>query len=271
MADENSPGDAPERWWITPYARSLNDFGFIVDREPNYFRHLDTICGLTAERRRLAKQMDVLLALSFTGAALMLAGGLPPDSKFSIFGVEAPSRLISLQLLGIGVAGIFTRFWQSLISLTLISQMLERVLAPLVGNVHVDFVVSRYDASPLWTNLMRRRDIGYQSPIIHKIVALTIPVSGLSLLIIHASIVIYALFVSLKLAFLSSNPNLILMILASFAFGMSVLSIFHFIMGFMVPLPFRMSPEMIAFLASEKVKAKATAAAHQSTLPDGGA
>lgn len=261
--------DTPEKWWTTPYGRSVSDFGFICDREPAFFRSLQTVEGLALERQRLGKRADLLLLLSLFGAAVMLAGGLPQGAKFSFMGIEGPGKLISLQILGVGVAGVFSRYWQIIISLTILSQMIDRILSPLVGNAHVDFVVARHNSAFLWTNLVRKRDVGYQSPIAHKVTALTIPIFGLLVMLLHSTVVLAALWFSAASVLQAATPSLLVIALAVVSFGLAVLSIFLFLVGFLTPLPFRMSNEMKEFLASEKeAKSKAETRAPTGSLDD---
>lgn len=244
--------ETPEKWWTTPYGRSLSDFGYISEREPDFFRNLQTVEGLALERQRLGKRTDLLLLLSLLGAAVMLAGGLPENSQFSFMGIEGPSTLVSLQILGVGVAGVFARYWQLIISLTLLSQMIDKILAPLVGNAHVDFVVARHDSSYLWTNLMRNRDVGYQSPLAHKLTAVTIPIFGLLLMSLQSSVVLGALWYSMSSAAQATPLSIPVLALAVASFSVALLSVFLFLMGFLIPLPFRMSADMKAFLDSEE-------------------
>ena len=249
MSDDE---EVPERWWISPYLRALHDFEWIAKEEAAYFRSEETIKGLNDERKRVTKDLNLAMAVSFLVAAIMVLGGLPNEAKVSAMGFSGNLGEVPLQILALVVAGSFMRYWQALISLTMLNRMLTSIINEMVGETYVEFVLARYDASALWVNLLRPRTIGYESDWSHKGYSLLLPILGLFLITIHAAFVHYALFGIVSDSIAQLGALSILSGLAALgALGAAVFTLI-FILGFFFPFPYRQSQGMKEFLAQER-------------------
>lgn len=253
----------PKRWWNTPFGRAMHDFEWLArpEVEGQFFRSIDTISNYVAERRGLAKRAEIFMVLSFIGAALVIAGGLPKDSQISVLGFEGPTSLISLQLLAALVAGLFSRYMQSLASLMLLSGMIEKLLGSIIPQ-GPEFVAARYDSTYLWANLLRRRHLGYQSPTGHVIINASSVIVGLLWLLLHIIVVATAMWVAVVSGYKTAGPQSFSFFVAMLASLMTGATLLVFIFGIVIPLPYPMSKEWVQELERQKAeKAKAVAAA----------
>lgn len=234
----------PKKWWNTPYGRALHDFEWLArpEVEGQFFRNLETISSYVLERRTLAKRSEIFMVLSFIGAALVVAGGLPKDAQISAFGFEGPTNLISLQLLAALVAGLFSRYIQSLASLLILSNMIERLLGPIIPQ-GPEFVAARYDATYLWSNLLRRRHLGYQSPTGHLFINGTSSVVGLLWFVVHIVVVGAAMWVAVEAGYASGGAWSFSFVIGLLAALMTAASLLVFLFGVIIPLPYPMSKE----------------------------
>jgi hypothetical protein len=244
MSDEKAASEEgpPKRWWLTPYGRSTVDFDWISSPEANvpFFSQIETVEAYVIQRKTLAKSAEIFLVLSFLGASLILAGGLPDNTNISIFGFEGPSKMVSIPLLAALVAGIFSRYVQLLCSLSLITMMIEK----LVGRYFRDgaeFVVASYDATYLWMNLLRKRTVGYQSPAMHSIVAALIPIAGLAFLFVHTVVVFAAMTVAIRKTYEEFSFGFFI---AAMAMTMTVVATIIMVVAILVPAPYRRPDEV---------------------------
>ena len=245
---ENEPPDGPPpaRWWLTAYGRTLYDFNWLAGPEGKnpFFSQLETLEGFATQRVELSKKFETYMVLSFIGASLVLAGGFPADSKISFWGLEGSSKVISIPLLSGLVAGLFSRCVQLLLSVSLLTKMINGVLCRHVSH-GPEFVIARYDAASLWTNLFRRRVIGYQTPWPLTILGAAIPISGLLWLVLYVSVVWAATWSAFnQTEALWSFPYFV----ALMAFGMVVVTAAILVASLLVPMPYRMLKEMKDFI-----------------------
>lgn len=245
---ESEPPDRPPpaRWWLTAYGRSLYDFNWLAGPEGKnpFFSQLETLEGFATQRRDVSKKYETYMVLSFIGASLVLAGGFPADSKISFWGLEGSSKVISIPLLSGLVAGLFSRCVQLLLSVTLLTDMIDGVLCRHVPD-GPEFVIARYDAASLWTNLLRRRVIGYQTPWPLTILGAAIPISGLLWLVLYVSVVWAATWSAFShTKELWSFPFFV----ALLAVVMVVVTVAILVASLLIPMPYRMSKEMKEFI-----------------------
>jgi len=246
MSDQNDDGPPPQKWWLTGYMRAMHDFEWLAspEIEGKYFRNEATLTGYVQQLKDLEKRFQVYFALSFVGAAVVLAGGFPHDANVRLFGIDVPANLITLQLIAVFVSGSFVQALRGLGSYVVLNGMIAKLLELIPQGA--EFVVARYDASHLWMNLLKRREIGYQSPLYHTVANGLFSLSGLLLLLIHFSIVGAALWKALDAAWAGGA--------ASFAFFISLTASLSFVaatllffLGFLIPVPYRASKQMKEF------------------------
>lgn len=243
---------APDKWWLTALLRSQFDFDFAAGSatDNNFFRNMDTIAGYVGQRRKLVIRLEVLLIASFLIPSVIIAGGLPSDGKLGFLGTEIPMKIVTVPLLAALSAAIFQRYMQSLMSLTLLNYMIDKLLSEALRD-GVEFVAARYEASMLWSNFFHRRRIGYQSPRPHVILTSAVGIAGILLILLHIVINCTAMSISIGVTYSTSG-------VWSFGFTISILStvvtaltVLQFLFGYLIPLPYKMSPEMAEEMARQ--------------------
>ena len=158
-----------------------------------------------------------------------------------VFGIQLPASLITLQLLAVFVSVCFIQSLRGLGSYVVLLGITNKLLEFLP--VGAEFVVAKYDASHLWANVLKRRQIGYVSPLYHIVASALFSLAGLLLLFLHWIIVGAAFWTALAAAFQAGADSFAFFIslAASISF---IASIILFLLGFVIPVPYPASKEM---------------------------
>ena len=118
--------------------------------------------SMSGEFKSLRKKITILYVATTVGAFFILSH-TSGDASVSVFGVSIPLSLLSKQALSILLAGAFSYYAGAVVS----AAMLYGTMAAIVRRSAPEsweFLLSRYDADQLWTNLLIPKKLGAPSP-----------------------------------------------------------------------------------------------------------
>lgn len=186
---------------MTVVSRAMLDFEVMASGQElsDYFRSLEVLKGLSSERQRLSKMLNIFYLVTGALAVLVLAGPSANAVKISFLGIEAPANVLPTQAIAVLMAGVFGFYATQFLSFTLLSLMMARTLTfhRLEGG---EFVAAPYDAAALWGTLLTPRVVGYRSP--RRVWALSLLILFVSsaTVLAHALLILGASWWALKLA-----------------------------------------------------------------------
>ena len=236
--EEDDDGPPPPIWRLTVLERSAFDFQHLLDIErfSAFFRNMETIEGLLSEQKALSKSVNILYLLTFAGACLVIAGPIGAGARVSLFGVEAPISAIPTQVLALVTAAIYGLFATQFMSLFLLSLMCQAILVK-EGSPHWPFFAARFNASNLWAVLIAPRTQGYGSPKRHKFLAWAVlAIAGLT---IAAHSIVVAVSSALAFQRALESRNWVLVVFASLAVAITLVSFGALVAAVFWKLPFR--------------------------------
>jgi hypothetical protein len=118
--------------------------------------------SMSGEFKALRKKVTLLYVVT-TIRAFFILSHTNSDASVSIFGISVPLSLLSKQALSILLAGAFAYYAGAVVS----AAMLYGTMAAIVRRAAPEsweFLLSRYDADQLWTNLLIPKKLGAPSP-----------------------------------------------------------------------------------------------------------
>jgi hypothetical protein len=147
------------------------------------------LSSMAAEFKALKKKVDILYVVTALGAFAILAQ--PPASQAAIeFGtIKLPLSMLSRQAIAVLLAGAYEIFLSAAISAAMIRFSMQAILQR-SAREGWEFLLSRYEAELLWTNILRVKSLGHTSPKGEVVVARIAQFSNFSIIIGHTALVL---------------------------------------------------------------------------------
>jgi hypothetical protein len=156
---------------ITPLQRAMAEAeGFAARGDFDVVPPSDAaLKSLASEFKTLRKKVTILYAATTLGAFLILSQ-TPDGASVSLMGVSIPLALLSKQALSILLVAAFAYYAGDVISASMVYGTMAAILKRSAPESW-EFLLSRYDADQLWTNMLTPKKLGAPSPTSERILA----------------------------------------------------------------------------------------------------
>jgi len=227
---------------MTAFQRTALDYHCIASSDEWRERvvNVEFVEGVASNLRQAQQAMQRLYLLSFLGASIILAGGLPTDAAISAFGIEMSASVLSLQAIGAVTAGIYSYFMGKFASATLSYGAVSAVLAQTYRESW-DFFLARHDASMLYGTFFRPKRVGYQSPRRERVIAWSVALTAFGIVFLHFAVVAFACAVALGAA-IEAGTTIPTVVASASLFSVIVAFLAYFAAA-ALPLPYRWKEE----------------------------
>lgn len=154
--------------------------------------------SLAAELKALRKKVVILYVGTTLGAFLILSN-VATNASIEILGASLPLSVLSRQALAVLLAGAFGYYAAAVISAVMVYGTMSAILQRFAPESW-EFLLSRYDADQLWTNMLLPKKLGAPSPRAERVIAGI--VNGTNKLVVsgHITLIVIAVWASLTAA-----------------------------------------------------------------------
>ena len=173
-----------------------HDRSFLLSTE-----HIEKLCH---QRDAIAKQSNLYYLLSVACAYLLINVTGPQTINITSPFVHIDNITLSPELIIIVCAFFYLKFIQSFFNVVILSNCLTAISNEL-GYEDAEFVIAGWSSQNIWTAMIRFRNFGYASGLIHKILILALALILFLLLTIQVSFINFAAYHAL-LSFFENGP-----------------------------------------------------------------
>jgi hypothetical protein len=153
------------------------------------------VSSMAAEFKALKKRADILYIVTAIGAFTILAQKTTGEMSVEVATIKLPLSILSKQAMAILLSGAFGYYLAAVISAAMVRGSIQTVLQRAAPEGW-EFLLCRYEADLLWTNMLRPKMGGYTSPVREKIIAVIVQLSNNAIVLGHALLVIGAICVA---------------------------------------------------------------------------
>jgi hypothetical protein len=150
------------------------------------------LAAMATELKALRKKITILYAGTALLAFFILAQGTSANIDVDLFGLRMPLSVLSKQALAVFLAGAFAYYAAALISFGLLYGLVAAILTRAAPEGW-QYLLARYDADHLWTNLLFPKKLGYPSAIGERRIAVIVHSTNTAVVCSHIALVFGAI------------------------------------------------------------------------------
>lgn len=179
---------------LTAVARSLADaMGLAARGDFDTVPNCDVaLTAMAAELKVLRKKITALYVGTAVGAFFILAQANSTGLSVDLFGVRIPVSMLSQQALAVFLGGAFAYYMAALASFALLYGVIAAILRRFTPEGW-EYLLARYDADMLWTNMLLPKKLGYPSARGERRMARLVYTSNFAVVLSHVALVFGAI------------------------------------------------------------------------------